>query len=86
VLRAETPTSGPGPALTMDVATGRGARVLNATTLQAEDLAHGGWVNVTLTFNLTREEEVELRGLAPAQAETITLREVTLAPLRRRPG
>ncbi|TRO53951.1 DUF2079 domain-containing protein [Candidatus Bathyarchaeota archaeon] len=86
VLRAETPLSGPGPALTLDVAAGRGARVLNATTLQAENLATREWVNVTLTFTLTQEAEVELRGLAPAQGETLTLREVTLAPLRRRPG
>jgi len=85
VLRAETQPS-PGPALTLDAATGRGARVLNATTLTAESLPPGQWVNVTLTFTLTREAEVELRGLAPAQGATLTLREVTLKPLRRRPG
>jgi len=86
VLRSETRQSDPGPALTLDVATGRGARVLNSTVLQAETLPPGQWINVTLTFTLSQEAEVELRGLSPAQGATLTLREVTLTPLRRRPG
>jgi hypothetical protein len=86
ILMAEAPPGAEGPLLTLDVATGRGARVLNATTLQAESLTLGQWANVTLTFTLGAEAEVELRGLAPAQGATLTLRELTLRPLRRRTG